>query len=280
MHSAILYNGKIISANTYDEKIHGVQINCIDKACKVPVIFIKATEHQVAHFKTSGKGNSIHIESCGFAKKLTFQEAVSKVSEYQQDLKEKGLKEQVIRLNLNKIDPDYTPVTRNNDPEEEKDKKKKTDEIDLKEKSLTPKSIGSLNTIKKLFTTTEPDLLASIIVSVKGVRIPISELIRPHAEAHAALWNGDTLEVPYFIHGRIDKVIRLEKVWYINFEVTEDAFFSLILFERYFEHFTFKDDELIGKDILAYGLLKRNEYNKDKAATEMIIKSDEYIQFL
>lgn len=280
MQSAILSNGTIIGAESYDEEIHGVRITCLDKSCRVPVFFIKPSESQIAHFKTSGKGNSIHEASCGFAKKLTFEEAVSKVSEYQTDLKVHGIKEQVIRLNLNSIDPDYIPKGKNIDPDEDEDKIKKNTGVEVKEKKPTPQSIGSLQTVKKLFTTVEPDLLASIIVSVKGLRIPISELIRPHAEAHKALWNDETLEVPYFIHGQIEKVTRLDKVWYINFTTVDDTFFSLILFERYFKHFTLKDSELIGKNILAYGMLKKNEYNKDKPSTEMIIKSEQYIQFL
>lgn len=278
MHSALLSNNKIVTADDYDDKIHGVQINCIDKGCKVPVFFIKSTEHQVSHFKTSGKGNSVHNAGCGFAKKLTFQESVAKVGEYQADLKGHGLKEQVIRLNLNDIDPDYVPVARNTEPDEEKEPTK--DKVDLKEKPLTPQSISSLSAVKKLFTSIEPDLLANIIISVKGMRLPISELIRTQQEAHRAFWNGETLEVPYFIHGKIDKVIRLKKVCYISFTVVEDTSFSLILFQRYFKHFTLTDDKLVGKDILAYGMLKSNEFNKDKPSTEMIIKSERYIEFL
>lgn len=78
----------------------------------------------------------------------------------------------------------------------------------------------------------------------------------------------------------IEKVIRRKKVWYINFTATENGFFSLIIFDRHFKHFTLKDNELIGKEVLAYGMLKRNEFNKEKKATEMIIKTNRYLEFL
>jgi len=88
------------------------------------------------------------------------------------------------------------------------------------------------------------------------------------------------LDVPYFIHGRIETVIRRAKVWSINFTTTESRFFSLVIFSRHFDYFTLKDNELIGKDVLAYGMLKKNEFNKEKNVTEMIIKSNKYIEFL
>ncbi|MEK5071745.1 hypothetical protein [Sporosarcina sp. FSL K6-1508] len=281
MHSALLTDGKVVTAKAYDESLHGVRIVCMDKGCGVPVFFIPGSSGVIAHFKTSGKGPSIHREGCGFAKKLTFQETVAKVSEYQVSLREQGIREFVVRLNLNSIDPDIESRTiERNTKEKEEKEKDELDEDALKETEPTPQSIGSLRSVKKLFTTVEPDLLASIIVSVKGVRIPISELIRHHDLAHNALWEGNTLEVPYFIHGRIEKVFRLKKVWYINFTSTEKGFFSLIIFDRHFKYFTLKDNELIGKEVLAYGMLKKNEFKKEKKSTEMIIKSNKYIEFL
>lgn len=281
MHSALLDDGKVVTAKAYDESLHGVRIVCMDKSCGVPVYFIPGSKEVVPHFKTSGKGKSIHKEGCGFAKKLTFQESVAKVSEYQASLREQGIREFVVRLNLNSIDPDFVARTNEIEPKEkEPADKKELDSDALKEDKTTPQSIGSLRSVKKLFTTVEPDLLAAIIVSVKGKRIPISELIRHHQIAHTALWEGTTLDVPYFIHGSIEKVIRREKVWYIMFTATENTFFSLVIFNRHFKYFTFKDSELIGKDVLAYGMLKKNEFNKEKNVTEMIIKSNKYIEFL
>lgn len=281
MHSALLADGKVITAKAYDESLHGVRITCIDKSCGVPVIFIpESKEKEIApHFRTSGRGDSIHKSSCGFARKLTFQESVAKVTEYQASLREQGVREFVVRLNLNSIDPDYEAKEVNREPGEPKEKEELESKA-LKETKPTPSSIGSLKSVKKLFTTVEPDLLASIIVSVGATKIPISELIRSNKDAHIALWQNKTLNLPYFIHGRIDKIIRLEKVWFINFEAKDASFFSLVVFEKYFKHFTLKDEELIGKDVLAYGYLKKNEFNKDRPATEMTVKSNKYLEFL
>lgn len=281
MHSALLRDGKVITAKSYTEELHGIRLTCMDKSCGVPVIYIPESDGGIAHFKTSGKGDSIHKEECGFAKKLTFQQTVAKVSEYQTSLREQGIREFVVRLNLNSIDPDFEPKEVNREPSEKDEKDKpELDEKVLKESKPTPSSIGSLKSVKKLFTTVEPDLLASILVSVKGTKIPISELIRSNQDAHIALWENRSPDLPYFIHGRVEKVVRRERVWYIKFEAEDASFFSLVVFEKHHKYFTLKDEELIGKDILAYGYLKKNEFNKDKPATDMIIKSNKYLEFL
>lgn len=283
MHSALLSDKKVITAKAYEEAQHGVILTCMDKSCDVPVFYIKGTEEIIPHFKTSGKGDSVHKESCGFAKKLSFQESVAKVSEYQASLREQGIREFIVKLNMNSIDPDFESkaVERDNNKDDEPKEKSELDDKSLKESPGTPQSISSLKSVKKLFTTVEPDLLASIIVSVKGgKRIPISELIRHYTIAHEALWDMKTLDVPYFIHGKIQKVIRREKVWYINFSNTESCMFSLVLFDRHFKHFTKKDEELVGKEVLAFGYLKKNEFIKERKGTEMIIKSDKYIEYL
>lgn len=280
MHSAIIANGKVVSANSYDESIHGVKLNCMDQNCKVPVIFIKGAAALTPHFKTSGKGESVHKENCGFAKPLNFQESVSKVGEYQSSIMENGIRQIVIRLSMNEIDPDFEKKTVER---KSLDKEKKTSDLNedvLKVSKDTPASIGSLKSVKKLFTTVSPDILAGILISVKGQKIPISSLIRNYEEAHEALWNDETEEVPYFIHGKIERVVRRDKVWYISFAKSDIGFFSLVVFNRHFHHFTYKDSELIGKEVLAYGFLQKNNYHKDKQSTEMIIKSNKYIEFL
>lgn len=281
MQSALLPNGNVVTAKAYDESLHGVRIACMDRSCRVPVSFIPGSRELVPHFRTSGKGASVHTDSCGFAKKLTFQETVAKVGEYQSSIQEQGIREFIVRLNMNSIDPDFTSNVIERNPGEPKEKQmEELDKEALKDDKPTPQSIGSLRSVKKLFTTVEPDLLASIIVTIKGKRIPISELIRPYDLAHEALWKDETLDVPYFIHGVIDRVIRREKVWYINFKALDDGYFSLIVFDRHFHHFTLKDDELIGKDVLAFGTLRKNTFKESIQSTEMVIKTNQYIEFL
>jgi len=169
VHSALIADGKVVTAKAYDQSLHGVRIICMDKCCGVPVYFIPGSVDVVPHFKTSGKGTSIHKEGCGFSKKLTFQESVAKVSEYQTSLREQGIREFVVRLNLNSIDPDIVAKVNENEPKEKEQKEK--EELDseaLKENKPTPQSIGSLRSVKKLFTTVEPDLLAQSSFQLKG----------------------------------------------------------------------------------------------------------------
>ncbi|MER2005940.1 MAG: hypothetical protein ABS939_00690 [Psychrobacillus sp.] len=281
MHSAKLSNGKVVTALEYDELVHGVRLFCMDMTCGVPILHIPKSDDVTAHFRTSGRGESIHKPTCGFAKQLTFQETVEKVSEYQVSLRENGVREFVVRLNLKSIDPDYEAREVSREPNE-KDKRDKP-ELDskaLKESKPTPASISSLKSVKKLFTSTEPDLLASIILSVNGKRIPISQLIKSTPDAHETLWNNNALDLPYFIHGKVQKVIKLTKVWYINFEVINQCNFTLVVFEKHFKHFTFQEDDLVGKEILAYGYLRKNSFKPERPVTEMLIKSNKYIEFI
>lgn len=281
MQSALLANGKIITAKAYDESLHGVRIYCMDSSCGVPVFHVSGTKDVASHFKTSGRGTSIHKEGCGFAKKLSFQQTVEKVGEYQAIMSQQDVRELLVRLNMNGIDPDIEKRTIERTPKEEDSEPKEISKDILRDEQPAPQSISSLRSIKKLFTTVEPDVLASIIVAVKGKKIPISELISCYKEAHIALWEGETLNVPYFIHGTVDKVIRRDKVWYINFSPTVEGFFSLVIFDKHFKYFTLKDDDLLNKDILAFGYLKKNTFQKDtRKATEMVIKSNKYIEFL
>lgn len=85
MLSAKLHNGQIISSIDYDVNIHGNRIFCIDKKCGAPLSFVQGNESRIAHFKTSGKGDSLHKNDCGFYQPLDLVESIKKVREYQKD---------------------------------------------------------------------------------------------------------------------------------------------------------------------------------------------------
>lgn len=279
MNSAKLHNGKIITAKEYNSNLHGTRIYCIDKAChNVPVIYIKGNETTVPHFRTSGHNNSKHHEGCGFYKPLSFEESIQKVKEYQQELLDQGVKENIIRLNLNKLDPDY--VKSEVDREEKEKRVNDPTEIKIKQDAETPASISSLKSVVKLFSTYEPDILSSILVNIKGKKIPISQLILSTEQAHNLLWNGESIDkLNYFVYGTVENVQRREKVYYINFKRVNDVFFSLVVFDKYFKHFTYSDEELIGKQVLAWGGLAKNTFN-EKNTTIMAIKSNRYIEYV
>ena len=279
MHSARLKNGRIISANDYLPDEHGSALYCLDLMCNVPVHYVQESE-KVPFFKTSGKADSVHKEGCAFASKLTFEHAVSKVSAFQQEFSDNGLDEFIVRLNTNKLDPDYVPIERGEPKEKEVDPNAIKEIKEKKEKKDSPQTLSSLASLVKLFTSVEPDLLATVKISYKGHKLPISLLISDYHSIHHRLWNEETLDIPYFIHGKIHKIIRLPKVLYLNMHDAEDYYFSIIVFEKYFKHFTYKDEELLDRSILVMGKLRKNTFTKGMKNTEMIIKSNQYLEFL
>ena len=275
LNAARLQNGSVIAAIDYSTTEHGPGIYCLDVTCQVPVHFVQESR-KVPFFKTSGKGDSVHKELCAFASKMTFERSVDKVTQFQQELQSK-VEPIFVRLNTNKLDPDYEPRS-----VERETTNKEVDARELKIKEDSPKppqTVSSLKSLKKLFQTAEPDLLASVYVSYNGHKLPITELISDQFIAAKKLWQGTTLNIPYFIHGEITRIVRLEKVWYFN--MNEDFYpFTLVVFEKYFKHFTHTDEELLNRPILVMGRLKKNEFNKEKPVTEMVIKANAFIEFL
>ncbi len=275
MNAARLQDGTIIAAKNYSPASHGLDIYCMDIACQVPVHFVQEGK-KISFFKTSGKGESVHKELCAFATKMTFERSLFKVTQFQQELKS-HVEPIMVRLNTNKLDPDYVPksIQREEDNNEVNGR-----ELKVKDDSpKPPQTLSSLKSLKKLFQTADPDLLASIFISYNGHKVPITELISDQYIAAKKLWKGTSLNVNYFIHGEITSIVRLDKVWYFN--MGEDAYpFTLVVFEKYFKYFTYKDEELLNRTILVMGRLKKNDFNKEKFVTEMIIKADAYIEFL
>lgn len=127
----------------------------------------------------------------------------------------------------------------------------------------------------KLLTEYEPDILSSIIVNVGGGRkVPISQLIDDQEQAHDMLWNDESYkDVGYFIHGKVAKIIKREKVMYVVLEETSVPF-TIVIFQKHWKDFSYTEKQLVGKNILVYGHLRKNEF-MDKQLTEIIIKSDQ-----
>ncbi len=277
MQTAFLSNGSIVNANEYSAEKHGHRVLCIDRACKSPVIHVPASENNVAHFKTTGKNDSRHVKGCGFYESLDAVDSIEKLGEYQEDLLGKGIKETLLRINMNRIDPDYESKSVDR---EKKDQDKKEKEIKVKDENQPPQSISSVKSVVKLLTSYEPDILASVLVSVPGGRkVPLSDVVVNQEKAHQLLWDGELMPTGYFVYGRIKNVSTREKVKYINFEPVNETTFTLVLFQKYWKHFTYSEEQLRGKDVLVFGELRKNDYN-DKNQTEMIIKSEKYMDFV
>ncbi|MBU7595857.1 hypothetical protein AB3Z07_28265 (plasmid) [Metabacillus halosaccharovorans] len=274
MNSALLSNGKIITAIEYISEIHSSRLFCIDKSCNRPVVFVKGNENKSPYFKTTGHNGSTHTETCGFYKPLDFLESLNKVSEYQNSFFSRGLKETIIRVNLNSLDPDreVKEVER-----ESKADTQKADEIKVKNDNQTPASIGSLKSVVKLFLSYDPDVLSSIIVSTKGKKLPISSIIINQVKAHNLLWNDEIGDIAYFIFGTIESVTRRPKVFYVNFKPVNGISFTIVVFEKYLQYFSYSDEQLIGNTVLCYGYLQKNEKKK---STIVAIKSEKYMEVI
>lgn len=281
MRTAILAGGKIVHADEYDEAMHGFEIFCMDKSCRSPLIFVPKTEKAVSHFKTIGKNSeSKHKPTCGFYQPLDVIESIEKVGEYQKEIiQNSSVKKVLISLNMKKIDPDYE--TKPVDKETVESKNPPEDKVKVKETNENPATISSLKSIVKLMAQHEPDLLSTIYFNVGGGRkIPISSMVMNQERAHQALWNEESLrETGYFVYGKIQEVIHREKVKYIKMEKMNGVSFTIVIFEKHFKFFKLADTQLKDKDILVYGILRKNIF-QEKNETEIVIKSDKYIEFL
>lgn len=275
MQTALLHNGNAVNTIEYDESIHGSRLFCIDKNCQAPLIYVGKSSTMNAHFKTTGKGDSRHLKGCGFYERLDILECVNKTKEYQTQMSD-SLSETIIRLSMNRIDPDYQSKTIERETKEEKNEEKK---VKLKNETETPQSISSVKGEVKLLTEYEPDLLATILINVgNGRKIPISELIVNQQDAHHLLWLDRTLpKVGYFVYGLIDRVIKREKVMYINFKKEDDVPFTIVIFQKYWKEFSYTEEDLVGQHALVYGNLRKNEYEGNQK-TEMLIKGDKYLE--
>lgn len=248
----------------------------MDVACRVPVHFVQKSK-KAAFFKTTGKGESVHKDLCAFATKMTFERSLFKVTQFQKEIQSK-VEPIIMKLNIDKLDPDYIPKTINRtglNKTPGSSSRVVTDESDKK-----PQAVTNLKSLKKLFQTEEPDYLATIYANYNGYKLPITEIISDQYLAAKKLWQGTALNVPYFIYGEITKIVRLDKVWYFNMGESSSSPFTLVVFERNFKHFTYTDEELLNRPILVTGRLKKNDYKKDEFVTEMIIKANSFIEFL
>ncbi|MCM3402946.1 hypothetical protein [Cytobacillus oceanisediminis] len=189
MLTAKLHNGKIVTSVEYDVNLHGTRIFCLDKNCSSPLIFVQGNEGRAAHFKTSGKGDSVHQSSCGFFKLLNMIESITKVKEYQEEGIHNDMKEIVIRLSMSRIDPD-----RETSAVEREKGSRDPAALKVKNDSLTPQSISSVKGVVKLLTEYEPDILASILINAGGGnKVPLSDIIVNQEDAHEILWNDSTI---------------------------------------------------------------------------------------
>jgi hypothetical protein len=279
MEHALNHSAKMVTAVEYDQGEHGSRLFCIDPDCKAPVIHVGKSEHAAAHFKTTGRGESRHHAKCGFFAPMDMVNSIEKVKFYQNEYAEKGLSEIIIKLNMRKIDPDYSPKVIERDLSE----KKKTDlQVKIKNDDPAPQSIQSVKSIVKLLTDYEPDVLASILISVGGgVKIPLPDIILDQQVAHNLIWEDDQIpsKIGYFVYGKVENVIRRKKVLYINFERLNDVPFTLVLFESNWRHFTHTEEDLKGKTLLSFGHLQKNTFKQEEKLTQMIIKGDRYIEF-
>jgi hypothetical protein len=279
MRTALLPDGRLIHADEYNESVHGFNILCLDKNCRAPLIFVPKSDKAASHFKTIGKNSdSKHSTKCGFYQPLDIVESIEKVTEYQADILQSSVKKTLINLNMKRLDPDYEPKKTERDQQAaEQD----PDKIKTKEKNESPGSISSLKSVVQLMVGYEPDLLSTIYFNIgNGRKVPLSNIVMNQERAHDILWSDQAFrEVGYFVYGQVESVLRLEKVMYIKLEKIHDVSFTVVIFEKYYKFFKLSEEQLKGKEVLIYGILRKNEY-QGRNTTEIVIKSDKYIEFL
>jgi hypothetical protein len=280
MLTAILSNGKIIHANEYIGQRHGFTLLCIDAKCRAPVIHVAQSERAAAHFKTVGRGDNEarHKDTCGFYEPLDFIGAVEKTHEYHKAvLENENVPKQIVTLSLKLLDPDY--VTKEGEKNEKK--KQESDKVKLKDDKESPGVITSLKNVVKLLTSYEPDVLATLYFNIGGGRkLPMSHVVLSPIRAYETLWEDRTIRgLHYFVYGKIQDVRKLEKVMYIDLIKENDHPFTIVVFADYYKHFKYEPSEIINKDVLIYGELRKNEYNGAKK-TEIIIKTSKYLEFI
>lgn len=81
----------------------------------------------------------------------------------------------------------------------------------------------------------------------------------------------------YFVFGTVTNFYDATKLFTLILKKVDDTPFTLVVFEPHFKYFTYKDDQLLNMDVLAYGFFKKNDFN-GKNETEMVIKSNKYIE--
>ncbi len=283
MLTAFLESGRVIHAKEYDPAKHGYSLFCIDTGCRAPVIFIEEIESKrKAHFKTVGKGSeSKHTPQCGFYEaELDVVTAIEKTTEYQKViLQAEGVPKHVINVNLRRLDPDYEAKVVD---KKEEEKEKEEDKVKIKDDRESPGSVGSMKSVMKLLTSYEPDVLASIYFSVGGgLKLPMSQVVLNTERAYATLWEDRVPRgMKYFVYGTVRSARKMEKVFYVDLEESGSEHpFTMVIFEKYFKHFPLKPDELIGRDVLVYGELRKDEYKEIRRA-QIILKTIKLLEFI
>ncbi|RJG21379.1 hypothetical protein [Paenibacillus thiaminolyticus] len=277
MIQARLSNGHIVLASD-DSEFGETPIFCFDASCGAEVIFVPSTGMKSAHFKTTGKSESSrHRPCCAFYRPLSIPEMISKIADFQNEPDILNSAKNVINLNLRSLNPEYEKKSVDRTPADNK----KKNEPKIKEPNASPKSITSLKGVVNLLTMNEPDLLSSIHFNIgRGIEVPLSSVIVSQDKAHELLWSDQILPLTgYFVHGQIEKVWKGEKVMLLQFAEVKNTSFKVVIFEKDYCHFTYKASQLEGRNVVAYGHLRKNEY-KGNISTEMIIRSNKYLEFV
>jgi hypothetical protein len=212
---------------------------------------------------------------------LDIVESIEKVTEYQSEVLQSNIKKTLISLNMRRLDPDYETKKTDKDQNQSQQLRQDPDNIKIKDKNESPSSISSLKSVVQLMTSYEPDLLSTIYFNIgNGRKVPLSSMVLSQERAHKMLWtDGAMRDVGYFIYGRVEDIQRREKVINIRLEKVNEIPFTIVIFEKYCQHFKLSDEVLKAKDVLIYGMLRKNDY-QDRSTTEILIKSSKYIEFL
>ena len=276
MQNAKLPDGTIINAKEYIESVHKGKIYCV--YCGATVIHVNP-EDRDPFFKTTGQTDkSRHLDNCVQKRNLQVFDSLKMINKYTTKLADTHSNgEYIIKINFDSFDIRKQPKGQTPEIGFDHHKKKLPYANGYTNYKDSPiKSITSLKTIARLLKN-KPEELAKIVLVVNGQRYRLNELVLNQNQANE-LARSNIGNLDYIVYGQVMSVKRREKVIYINMSVQDGMEpFTAMVFKKYFVHFKYKDEKLIGNPVLIAGRLKLNDRN-NKA--EMVIYSSKQLEVL
>lgn len=278
MQNALLPNGQVVNAKEYDDQIHGKLIYC--PGCKVPLIWVNPqNDDRSPYFRTTGHGESEHKRFCPHNRDVKILDTMKKVNRYTTRLINIPETERVvIKLNLN-TNINEIPQGKVNEIPDSHPKKSYKYSLSYKRKQKKPiRSISSLSAIARLIMDNTEEELNKVFLDYNGKQLPLSDLVVDQTRANELAFNEGKTTSHYIVYGRILKVIKTEKVMFLNFDRENGTLkpFAAFVFAQDYNWFAYTKNELENNVVLVWGQIQLNrKYNK--AEVQIRSNKDLYI---
>jgi len=278
MQNALLPNGRIVNAKEYDHQIHGKEIYCPE--CKVPLIWANPqNDDRSPYFRTTGYGESDHKPFCPHNRVVKILNTMKKVNQFTTRLSDIPEAEKVvIKLNL-KTDMIKVPQGEVNEIPNSHPKKSYKYSLRYNRRQKKPiRSISSLSAIARLIMDNKEEELNKVFLDYNGKQLPLSDLVVDQTRANELAFNEGKTSFHYIVYGRILKVVKTEKVMFLNFDRENGTLkpFAAFVFAQDFSWFTYTKDKLENNAVLVWGQIQLNRKYK-KAEIQLRSNNNIYI---